>query len=170
MSLFQNPVGFSQAFMVSRPTAYKTTIFQSCCFKTKVLKQPRIKEGIMDLFSVGEMVIDFLPGAEGGGYIRYPGGGCANVAIAAARNGLDAGFCGKLGDDDFGYYLAGVLKKNGVKRLCPAFTSEAFTTLAFVSLNEKGERSFSFARKPGADSLLRKDDIRTEDIKHSIAV
>lgn len=45
----------------------------------------------MDLYSVGEMLVDFLPGSEPGSYIRNAGGAPANVAIAAARNGLEAG-------------------------------------------------------------------------------
>ena len=47
----------------------------------------------MDLYSVGEMLVDFLPGSEPGSYIRNAGGAPANVAIAAARNGLEAATC-----------------------------------------------------------------------------
>ena len=45
----------------------------------------------MDIYSIGEMVIDFIPGEKEGEYIRNAGGAPANVAIAAARNGLEAG-------------------------------------------------------------------------------
>ena len=45
----------------------------------------------MDIYSIGEMVIDFIPGEEKGSYIRNAGGAPANVAIAAARNGLETG-------------------------------------------------------------------------------
>ena len=55
----------------------------------------------MDIYSIGEMVIDFIPGEKEGEYIRNAGGAPANVAIAAARNGLEAGMCCKVGDDDF---------------------------------------------------------------------
>lgn len=48
--------------------------------------------------------------------------------------------------------------------LCPHLTDEAITTLAFVTLYEGGERSFTFARKPGADILLSEDDVKEEDI------
>ena len=34
-----------------------------------------------------------------------------------------------------------------------------FTTLAFVEIDENGERKFSFARKPGADTQLRKEEL-----------
>jgi fructokinase len=39
---------------------------------------------------------------------------------------------------------------------------DARTTLAFVETKEDGDRDFSFYRNPGADMLLRRDDIRTE--------
>ena len=58
----------------------------------------------MDIITVGEMVIDFIPGTEEGSYIRNPGGAPANVAIAAARNGLSAGIFCKVGDDAFGRF------------------------------------------------------------------
>lgn len=112
----------------------------------------------MDIICVGEMVIDFLPGDESGVYIRKAGGAPANVAIAAARNGLDTGFCGCVGDDDFGRFLFDTLKDNQVSILCPDMVKEAVTTMAFVTLNH-GERSFTFARKPGADMFLTREHI-----------
>ncbi|MEE0767844.1 MAG: PfkB family carbohydrate kinase, partial [Christensenellales bacterium] len=87
---------------------------------------------MLDLISVGEMVIDFLPGEEAGVYIRKAGGAPANAAIAVARNGLSAGFCGRVGADDFGRFLLDTLKENQVEALCPAMVQEAVTTMAFV--------------------------------------
>lgn len=119
----------------------------------------------MDLICAGEMLIDFTPAKEAFTYTANPGGAPANVAISAARNGIDTAFLGILGNDDFGKRLAGVLKEDHVQMLCPALTDEAVTTLAFVSLKQGGERSFTFARKPGADILLKKEDVREDDIK-----
>ena len=113
----------------------------------------------MDLVCVGEMLIDFLPGEQEGVYIRMPGGAPANVAVAAARNGLEVGFCGQLGNDDFGKFLVRTLEENSVRLLCPELTNEAMTTMAFVTLTPEGERSFAFARKPGADMLLERSDV-----------
>ena len=113
----------------------------------------------MDVLCVGEMVIDFLPGEESGCYLRNAGGAPANVAIAVARNGLKAGFLGKLGDDDFGRFLISVLENNGVENVCKEMTTQAVTTMAFVTLHQDGERSFTFARKPGADMLLAPEEI-----------
>lgn len=113
----------------------------------------------MDLVCVGEMVIDFLPGGEEGVYIRKAGGAPANVAVAAARNGLQVGFCGRVGNDDFGKFLVKTLQTNVVQVLCPKLVDEATTTMAFVSLDAHGDRSFTFSRKPGADMFLTRGDV-----------
>ena len=120
----------------------------------------------MDLFSVGEMLVDFIPGEEQGSFIQNAGGAPANVAIAVARNGLEAGFCGMVGNDGFGKYLVQTLHENKVQYLCNTFSDKAVTTMAFVSL-KNGERSFTFARKPGADMLLEMSDVNVEEIKNS---
>lgn len=124
----------------------------------------------MNIITVGEMVIDFLPGEEENSYIRNPGGAPANVAIAAVRNGLSAGIYCRVGDDDFGRFLMQTLEDNGVEPLCPGYCKEAVTTMAFVSLTPSGERSFTFARKPGADMFLKASDIREEDLKSCWAI
>ncbi len=119
----------------------------------------------MDAVCIGEMLVDFTPGQERDSYVKHAGGAPANVAVMLARNGVQSGFVGKLGHDDFGIFLAQTLQAEGVKLLCDPFTQEAVTTLAFVTLYENGERSFTFARKPGADMLLRPTDISEEEIQ-----
>ena len=119
----------------------------------------------MDAISFGEILIDFIPGEEEASYIRNPGGGPANAAVAMARNGLDVGMYTRMGNDDFGRFLTKTMEDYGVKLLTPELTDEAVTTMAFVTLYPGGERSFTFARKPGADMLLKKEDIRREDIE-----
>lgn len=121
----------------------------------------------MDLISIGEQLIDFLPGAEPGTYIRAAGGAPANVAIAVARNNHEVGFCGKVGDDDFGNFLHDVLNENDVAVLCPERTSKAVTTMAFVTLSTDGDRSFTFARKPGADMFLEKNELPLQEVKQA---
>ncbi len=118
----------------------------------------------MDLYCIGEMLIDFIPGEEKDSFIRNAGGAPANVAIAAARNGLKTGLCCKVGADDLGRFLIDTLKREHVKMLCTTLCEEATTTMAFVSLQENGERSFTFARKPGADMLLEEKDVKEADL------
>ena len=121
----------------------------------------------MDIICMGEMLIDFTPGKEERSYVCNPGGAPANACIAIARNGMKTGFLGKLGNDDFGRLLKNTLEQNQVEMLCPELTDQAVTTLAFVTLYEGGERSFTFVRKPGADILLDRSDITEEMIKNT---
>jgi len=125
---------------------------------------------MLDLYSIGEMVIDFVPGSEEGSYLRNAGGAPANVTIAVARNGLSAGLMCSVGEDDFGRFLMQTLKDNQVKILHPELCRKAITTMAFVTLKENGERSFTFARKPGADMFIEEKDIDEETIRDSVIV
>lgn len=124
----------------------------------------------MDLYSLGELVIDFTPGSEPASYIRNPGGAPANAAITAARSGLETGVCSSVGDDDFGRFLVQTLEENGVRVLNPELCEKAITTLAFVTLAPDGNRSFTFARKPGADMFLEEKAVKEEDIRGSVIV
>ena len=125
----------------------------------------------MDLYSIGELVIDFTPGSEPASYIRNPGGAPGNAAIVAARSGLSVGVCSSVGDDDFGRFLVQTMEENGVRVINPNLCAKAITTLAFVTLAPDGNRSFTFARKPGADMFLEeravKEDIRNSAIVHA---
>lgn len=123
-----------------------------------------------DVYSIGEMVIDFIPGSEEASYIRKAGGAPANVAIAVAKNGLSASMCCKVGADDFGRFLMKTLEEYHVTAACPRLCEEAITTMAFVSLAEDGERMFTFARKPGADMFLSEEEVKEEDIENSAIV
>ena len=98
-----------------------------------------------DVYSIGEMVIDFIPGSEEASYIRKAGGAPANVAIAVAKNGLSASMCCKVGADDFGRFLMKTLEEYDVTAACPKLCEEAITTMAFVSLAEDGERMFTLS-------------------------
>jgi sugar/nucleoside kinase (ribokinase family) len=124
----------------------------------------------MDVMSIGEMVIDFLPGKELNSFIANPGGAPANAAIAVARNGLSVGFIGKVGNDNFGKMLVGTLTQENVTIPNQIMTDKAITTMAFVHLDEHKERSFTFARKPGADMFLDIEDVKQEYIQDATII
>ncbi|KAJ8615842.1 hypothetical protein MRB53_035214 [Persea americana] len=123
------------------------------------------------IVSFGEMLIDFVPTmsgvslAEAPGFLKAPGGAPANVAIAVARLGGRSAFVGKLGDDEFGHMLAGILKENGVTSEGILFDKGARTALAFVTLRSDGEREFMFYRNPSADMLLTDSELNLELIR-----
>ncbi|KAI3826739.1 hypothetical protein L1987_00792 [Smallanthus sonchifolius] len=123
------------------------------------------------IVSFGEMLIDFVPTvsgvslAEAPGFLKAPGGAPANVAIAVSRLGGKSAFVGKLGDDEFGHMLAGILKENGVSGKGINFDKGARTALAFVTLKADGDREFMFYRNPSADMLLTPDELNIELIR-----
>lgn len=114
-----------------------------------------------ELLCMGELLIDFTPADKTGDgrlpFIRNPGGAPANVAVQAARTGITAGFLGRVGKDMFGDFLADTLKGCGVDTQGLSQDPDYATTLAFVQLDEKGDRDFSFYRNPGADTRLTCD-------------
>jgi fructokinase len=117
------------------------------------------------LYSIGEVLIDFIPHEKGVAlkdvvsFERAPGGAPANVAAAVAKYGGKSAMISKLGYDAFGDFLIQKLEEAGVETDKVFRTGEANTALAFVSLKEDGERDFSFYRNPSADLLLTEDEI-----------
>lgn len=122
-----------------------------------------VSRSIYDITTFGEILIDFTSqGVNEDGqmlYARNPGGAPANVAVAAGKLGARTAFLGKAGKDAHGEFLREVLEKERVDTSGLILDKEYFTTLAFVDVKENGERTFSFARKPGADTEIRKEEI-----------
>ena len=112
----------------------------------------------MRITTLGEILVDMTQtGTDENGIPRfaaYPGGAPANVAVAAAKLGVESAFIGCVGDDAYGRLLRDTLVKYGVSVDGLQVTHHANTTLAIVTVDEKGERSFSFYRKPGADTKI----------------
>lgn len=129
----------------------------------------------VEAICLGEALIDLVSTTSGVALIeapafkKAPGGAPANVAVGLARLGVKAGFIGKVGDDDFGHFLARVLCDNGVDTSQMRFEKTARTALAFVSLKEGGERDFMFYRHPSADMLLRPEEVAPEYIAQARA-
>ena len=67
--------------------------------------------------------------------------------------------CEQVGEDEFGYMLADILKQNNVNNEGMRFDPAARTALAFVTLKSDGEREFMFFRNPSADMLLREAEL-----------
>ena len=117
----------------------------------------------MDVVALGELLIDFtMVGADAEGYptmAAHPGGAVANFLAAIAKFGGETALIGKVGDDTFGKLLLGTLEQAGIGTSGMVVDDSVFTTLAFVTLDDTGDRSFSFARKPGADTQLKAEEL-----------
>ncbi len=115
---------------------------------------------MMDVTAIGEILIDLTQtGINGAGVPQFsanPGGAPANVAVAAARLGAKSAFWGKVGDDAFGTYLRKVLVENRVDA-SGLRTGSQPTTMAVVSVDGTGERSFRFLR--GADRDICPEEV-----------
>ncbi|MBP3313155.1 MAG: carbohydrate kinase [Oscillospiraceae bacterium] len=115
------------------------------------------------LVTMGELLVDLTQvGVQENGVALLaanPGGAPANVAVAAARLGLKPAFIGRVGQDAFGDELRRVLEENGVDTTGLSSDPTVPTTLAVVTVNGAGERSFAFYRSPGADICLSAEDV-----------
>ena len=118
---------------------------------------------MMDVVALGELLIDFTNvSADAEGYptmAAHPGGAPANFLAALSKFGAKAALLGKVGSDTFGKLLVGTLQKAGIETRGLVMAEDVFTTLAFVTLDETGNREFAFARKPGADTRLSFEEI-----------
>ena len=116
-----------------------------------------------DVIALGELLIDFAPkSVDGAGYptlAANPGGAPGNFLAALNRYGCKTAMIGKVGDDMFGRLLLNTLREAGIETRGIVTDPGVFTTLAFVSLDASGNRDFSFARKPGADTCLTPEEI-----------
>lgn len=126
---------------------------------------------MFDVTSLGEVLIDFTPADSTGEniarYERNPGGAPANVLAALSRWDKKTAFIGKVGNDQFGDFLKETLASCGINIKGVVGTDDASTTLAFVHLDESGDRTFSFVRNPGADMLLSSSEVNYSIVEKS---
>lgn len=123
-----------------------------------------------DVVALGEILIDmtYAGKSEGGQTLfeQNPGGAPANVLSAVKRLGGEAALIGKIGSDMHGDFLRATLESENICTEGLLSDDNVFTTLAFVNIDEKGDRSFSFARKPGADTCLKPEEVKVDLIEN----
>lgn len=118
---------------------------------------------MIDVVALGELLIDFTcQSTDSDGYptmAAHPGGAPANFLAALTKFGAKTAMMGKVGSDAFGKLLLGTLRSAGIGTQVMLVDENCFTTLAFVTLDESGDREFSFARKPGADTRITFEEL-----------
>ncbi|HJD20747.1 MAG TPA: carbohydrate kinase [Candidatus Gemmiger faecigallinarum] len=116
-----------------------------------------------DVVALGELLIDFAPvSTDAAGYptvAAQPGGAPGNFLAALQAYGCTTALIGKVGADSFGRLLTRTLAEKGIETRGVVADPKVFTTLAFVTLDATGNREFSFARKPGADTCLTAGEV-----------
>ena len=130
-----------------------------------------MSEKRFDVTALGELLIDFTEnGLSGQGNTLFeanPGGAPCNVLAMLKKLGRSCAFVGKVGDDMFGHLLHGVAVEAGICMDHLVFDKDVRTTLAFVKTFANGDRDFSFYRNPGADMMLREDELPLDVIADS---
>ena len=123
----------------------------------------------MDVVALGELLIDFTENGkskQGNPLLEAnPGGAPCNVLSMLQSYGKSTAFIGKVGNDNFGHMLADTVKEIGIDISNLCFDDEVHTTLAFVHTYEDGDRDFSFYRNPGADVMLRPEEVKSSLIE-----
>lgn len=116
-----------------------------------------------DVVALGELLIDFIQcgNSENGTPVfeANPGGAPGNVLAMLKKLDFHVGFIGKVGRDSFGDMLARILEDTGISSEGLVFDEEVNTTLAMVHTTADGDRDFSFYRKPGADIMLKPEEV-----------
>lgn len=122
----------------------------------------------MKILCIGEALIDMICTdkgsslSEGNHFLKKPGGAPTNVAAAIAALGGTVELAAKVGNDPFGKQLVNVMEEFGVSTRWMIQDGNYFTTFAFVSLMEDGERDFVFNR--GADGELTREEVEVIDL------
>ena len=118
---------------------------------------------MIDVVALGELLIDFATvSTDADGYptmAAHPGGAPANFLAALTKYGFGTALLGKVGTDTFGKLLIGTMQKAGIETRGLVQTDDVFTTLAFVTFDDSGDREFAFSRKPGADTCISFEEL-----------
>ncbi len=124
-----------------------------------------------DITALGELLIDFTEnGISQQGNVLLeanPGGAPCNVLAMLAKLGKKTAFIGKVGQDRFGSLLKEAIESVGIHAEGLIMDKEMHTTLAFVHTYPDGDRDFSFYRNPGADMMLKREEVPCDIIMNS---
>ena len=124
-----------------------------------------------DVIALGELLIDFTENGQSGQgnqlFEANPGGAPCNVLSMLNKLGYRTAFIGKVGKDFFGLKLKDTLEQQGIDARNLILDPEVHTTLAMVHTLEDGDREFSFYRNPGADMMLKREEIQPDILKNA---
>lgn len=126
------------------------------------------------LFAIGEALIDFIPDKTGcdfgevSAFSPKVGGAPANVLGAFSLLGGKTQLLTQVGDDPFGHKIKDEPSNFGIGLKYFKMTDKANTALAFVSLANNGDRTFSFYRNPSADMLYSEQNITSNITKERL--
>ena len=122
-----------------------------------------------DVVALGELLIDFIQNGNSAAgnpvFEANPGGAPCNVLSMLTTSEYQTAFLGKVGEDSFGKMLAQTIREIGISDEGLVYDKDVPTTLALVHTLADGDRDFSFYRNPGADIMLKEEEVKKELIK-----
>lgn len=126
---------------------------------------------MIDVTAIGELIVDFV---ESGLSEREnqllevtPGGAPCNLLSMLCNLGNSTAFIGKVGNDLFGNLLKSKINEIGINTNNVILDKRVKTTLLFSQTKESGEKKYEYYRNPGADMMLREDEVDMNLIKDS---
>lgn len=125
----------------------------------------------VDIFSLGEAMVEFNQTNEGDGrlYLQGFGGDTSNFAIAASRQGARVAYLSALGADQYAKMLRKLWDMEGVDHADVETRPDAFTAIYFVNHDERGHH-FSFFRTGSAASRMTPDALPMQRIRKAKAL
>ena len=133
-----------------------------------------VEDRPLDIIGIGRLCVDLnadqinRPMEETSSFTKYVGGSPANIAIGAARLGLNSGFIGKVSDDQMGRYIVNYLNNNGLETSSVIVDKTgAVTGLAFTEIKSPEDCSILMYRDNVADLKLETTDVSEEYISQS---
>lgn len=119
------------------------------------------------IICTGEILVDMVGRINNGilQYDRHAGGAPFNVCSAIAKFGGESIFNGAVGNDLMGSFLIDFSSRQNIRKVYLNIDLKHNTTLAFVDIDENGERNFCFYRKNTADYHL--EPIKEVDLKNA---
>lgn len=118
------------------------------------------------IICIGRSGVDLYPTEYGRledvkSFTKHVGGSPANIAVQAAKLGMDTAFLGKIAQDGFGMFVREYLSSVGidVSHLTEVNDPQIRHSLAVAHQIEQGQISYFFYRAEPADQFLSMDDI-----------
>ncbi len=123
----------------------------------------------LDLITVGECMVEMFGEGLGGPMECTVGGDALNVAVAAARLGGRCGFLTRVGDDMFAPLLLGRWSAEGVD-LSAVRIVDGFNGVYYITVDEAGERAFTYYRRGSAASTIEPADLQADYLARAAVV
>ena len=122
---------------------------------------------LLDVVTVGDGMISMVPMSKGplrfsNTFARKIGGAELNFAIGCARLGLNTGWIGKLGNDEFGRYIKYCARGEGIDTSQVELVNGFPTSVYFREIQEDGTGRSYYYRENSPTVTMKEEDLKNE--------